>query len=651
MSEERPGTGYWDVQRDPLERAQDRLYSPSAETTHVEPALVQQEAPDMSSGWHIPSPTPAPPPPPKKPISWTVIFFGITALFFFVAAGVSFLFLSRGGRSVSSDNIVITLGSPQGLTSIASGTTVPLTVAIQNHNPAAITDATITFDLPEGARSATDVTQGLPQVTNNLGTIPAGGTSTRTVQAVLFGNTNQSLTIKGTLQYHTANSNALFTKEQTYQILITSSPLAITAQAVPSVAPGQPFTIAVSVRSNASTPLTGIAVAAQYPTGFTAVPAASGSAQGGSPDAPVITLGTLAPGQERNFTLQGSFSGSDNEQKNFDFTVGTVKTDGTSGLSVVYASQSIGVTLSKPFISSVLTLNHSSDNPLVLPAGSQVSGLITWANTLATTVTNATVSVMLSGTALDTGNVGTTNGFFDSSKSTIIFTPQTESSLATMNAGSSNSGSFTFNTKSIAALASQRNPYIKVSVGVSGQTTDGQQSIANTFTSMIKIATNLQLTSHITRLNTPFTQTGAYPPVPNTPTTYSVILLLTNSVNSVGGAVVSTILPSYVTYTGQQSTGTGVLSYDNSTRTVTWNVGDVPAGISAKPITAAFQVSFLPSTSQINQSPILIENQTLTGTDRFTNTQVGNVASALTIENRTDPGYDPRTGTVGSGRN
>jgi hypothetical protein len=651
MPDDRPKTGYWDVPRDPLERAHDRLYSPNAETTFVEPSLLKDTAPDMTSGWQIPSaplPEPLPPEPPKKPLSWTVLFFIGTAVFFTIAAGISFFFLAQGGRSVSSANITLGVQAP---TSVASGTTVPLAITVLNHNPAAITDATMTINFPDGTRSSTDVTQALPQVTTTIGAVRAGGTVNRTVQAVLFGNTNQTLTVGVTLEYHTANSNTLFTKQQNYTFTITSSPLSITASALTDVTPGQPFTIDVAVRSNASTPLSNIAVSAMYPAGFSAPSAPVGSAQQGSPSAPITLLGTLTPGQERHFAITGTFSGSTNEQKNFDFTVGTLATGGTSMLSVVYASQSIGVTLTPPFLSTTLTLNHATDDPLVLPAGAQVAGLIPWTNSLSTAITNAAVSIVLSGNALDTSSVNTTNGYYNSSKNTIEFNSQTESSLAALTAGGTGTGAFSFAAKPKDSLLSLHNPTISLAVSVSGLTQQGQQTITRTLLRTIKIATDLTLASRVTRSNSPYRQTGPVPPIPNTPSTYTVALSVTNTVNSVGGAVATMILPSYVTYTSNENASTGALSYDQASHTVTWRIGDVPAGSYTHPLTAAFQVSFVPSSSQLGSSPVLVENQTLTGTDRFTNSQVGNVATALTIQTPSDVGYNPIAGTVGNSGN
>jgi hypothetical protein len=624
-----------------LEKMRERLYAQQETSTFTTPSLRTQQ--QQTSPQHDPSVVWTPPPPPKpiKPINWTLLFLGGAVGFFILAGGISLIFLSQGGRSVSSDKIAITV---QGPTSIASGTVVPLVVTIDNHNPAGITSVDVTLDFPDGTRSANDVTQPLVRYTDSPGVIPKGGSITRTASAVFFGNANQSITVPVTLTYHTTNSNAQFIKKQNYTFTITSSPLTITSQAVSAVAAGQPFTVAVSVRSNATTPLENIAVVAQYPTGFTLQ-----SVKGKGVDAsaaPLFALGTLAPGEQRNFTITGTMTGSTNDQRAFQFTIGTAKPDGSPNLSVAYASQTMSIGLSKAFLDATLSVNHADADPAVVSAGDPVAGLVSWVNTLTGPITNGVVTVSFSGNALDTNSINAANGFYNSSSNSLSFSSQTEPTLASLNPGDAGSGGFTFSTKPAAALRALRNPTIQLSVAVSGQTDNGSQTITKIATRTVQIATTLALSSRVVHASGPFTNSGPLPPVPNQATTYTVLLSVSNTTNSVGGASATMILPSYVTFTKQISPTDGSLTYDERSRTVTWKVGDVPAGTDANPLAASFQISFTPSTSQRNTAPTLVGNQTLTGTDRFTKAQVGNVAQALTTETVTDSGYQQAFGTV-----
>ena len=640
-----------------LEQLRSRLYSTKAPQAFSEPTLQVHNSTRESQIPHTEPSTWAPPlpPPPKKPISWTLIFLGFAVAFFVVAGGIAAYFFWGGVRTVTNDNVIITI---QGPTSIASGSSIPLVVTIQNKNPAAITDADIAIDFPEGTRSPENVTQPLTRYTNTIGTVPAGGTITRTVQAVLFGSVNQTVNVPITFHYHTANSNAVYEKSQSFGYTITSSPITIDAQATDSVASGQPFDVVLTIRSNATTPLTNVAVNAQYPFGFAVQNISSNSTQKTgtvkklstiAPSTTFFALGTLAPGEERTITITGTLTGVEKDQRDFQFTAGTQNTDGTASLGLAYASQSSSILIAKPFLAVSLSLNHESTEPTVVSSGKTVSSLVSWVNTLSASISDPQITVSLTGNALDPRTVNAYSGYYDSSKNSILFSSQTANTSNVLNPGDTGSGNFTFSTKSGAALAALRNPTIQLAVSIAGLPTGGSaESITSTLVHTVKVSTDLQLASRILYSAGPFKNTGPWPPVPNTATTYTVQLAVTNTVNSVGGATATMILPPYVTFTGATSPSDGTITYDSSSRTVTWKVGDVPAGALAHPASAAFQISFTPSVSQSQSSPILVGNQTLTGTDRFTTTQVGNTAPALTTQAATDPAYKQSFGTVGN---
>ncbi len=625
-----------------LGKLEEKLYSPNQPVSFEVPKLSTKLPETPTSEW-----APPPMPKPRKRISFAVWFLIFAAVFSLIAMGIAAFFLFAGIRTVSSDKIDITFN--QGATNIASGTTVPFTITVKNRNPADISNTDVTIDFPDGTRSAADVTQPLVRDIETLGSVPAGGTKSLTVQAVLFGSVNQTLTIPVTFEYHTANSNQIFTKKVNYSFTITSSPLTITTKSVTSAASGQPFAITVAVRSNATSPLENVAVSAQYPTGYSSQRSGSATSTG-----PLFMIGTLKPGEEKDLTFNGSLTGNQNDQRTFQFTVGTPKDDGSPTLGVAYASAQNTVTVTSPFLSAMLSLNNNSNDPLVVNAGQPISGIVSWTNTLAAGITNGQVSIRLSGNALSSSNVTASNGYYDSAHSTIVFSRDTEATLSHLKAGDTGQGSFGIGLKSGSAFTSLRNPSIVLTVGVSGtpDDTNTHQAIAASLTRSIRIATDLVLTSSILHSTGPIQNTGAWPPLVNAPTTYTVQLKATNDVNDVAGATATMILPSYVTFTSKTSVSSGTITYDDATRTVTWKIGDIPAGTIAKPLQAAFQISFLPSSSQVGQTPILIQNQSISGTDRFASTDTAHpytvqyTAPALSTSAVADPGFQPQFGSV-----
>ncbi len=105
-----------------LERVRQRLYNPKVATEFEQPHLSERRV-QPASGWEKLRETELETEGEVEHISGPARFFIVAFLFFLVTAGGAAFYLLYGGRSVSTNNIVLTI---QGPTTIASGDTVPL---------------------------------------------------------------------------------------------------------------------------------------------------------------------------------------------------------------------------------------------------------------------------------------------------------------------------------------------------------------------------------------------------------------------------------------------------------------------------------------------------------------------------------------------
>ena len=615
-----------------LERLRRKLYATDAPEAFPAPALSREPASATSGaeGWTPPAPVP----PAKKPrFSWAAIFLGVAVLFFVLAVAAATYFLVFGGRAVSTDRIIIT---PDGPTSISSGDVVTLLVSVENRNPVTVMDTALSIEFPDTARSAENEEEPFTHYEDTVGDILSGESGNRSVRAVLYGGENERIIIPIKFEYRIEGSNATFVKEAEYEVVITSSPISIKAEAVSEAAVGQPLTFAVTIRSNAKEPLENVAVYAQYPFGFT-------PRRG---EGPVFPVGTLLPGEERTVTVTGTLTGENSDERVFRFTGGIRRGEGTSVLAVSYATTIAEVTLAKPFLSASLSLNRDAGSTPVVEAGTPVQGIVSWVNTLSTPVLDGQVSVKLSGAALDPSSVTAFGGFYRSSDTTIVYSRETDSGLRSLAPGDTGSGSFNFRTKSPAALAGMKNPTITAVISVAGRRvgeSNVPETIASAVTRTIKVGTDLTLAATSLYSTGAFDNTGPWPPVADQETTYTVDFALSNTVNSVADATVSGVLPSYVRYAGVTSPADGSVSYNAATRTVTWKAGEIAAGSSRR---ASFQVALLPSASQRGTSPVLVSGIKATGTDRFTQKALTETRPDMTTQTVADPAYVQGKGEV-----
>ncbi|HWH16092.1 MAG TPA: hypothetical protein VNU25_00670 [Candidatus Paceibacterota bacterium] len=595
-----------------LERLRQRLYAPTAPATSITPELHGTPVPQSLEGWGDETPQT-----PKKPrISFAALFLGIAGIFFLLALAAAAYFLMFGGRAVSTDRISITVDAD---TDIASGDEIPFIVTVENKNPVTITATSLKIDFPDTARLS-EKPDSPPFYEDTLGDIESGGTGTRSVRVTLFGSENERITIPLRFEYRIEGSNATFVKEAEYDVLVSSSPVSIRAEALSEISVGQPVTFAVTVRSSAREPLENVAVLAQYPFGFTL-------ARGQSA---MIPVGTLAPGEEKTVNFAGTLSGEDSEERVFRFTVGT-RTGDASTLAIPYSTAITPVTIAKPFLGASLSINRDTGTAPVIEAGSSVQGVVTWINTLGAPILDGQVEVKLSGSVLEPSSVSAYGGYYRSADSTLIFSRETSADLAQLAPGETGNGTFTFRTKSAQEIASLRNPTVVATVAVAGRRvgeSNVPERIGDVVTRTIKVGTDLKLAARSSY------SAGPRPPVANQETRYVITLSLTNTVNSVADAVVSGTLPSYVTYARAITPADGTLAFNETTRAVTWRAGEVAAGqgYGSPARTASFEVVLLPSTAQRGTSPVLMSTPTVTGVDRFTQKQLSNSHASVSTQ-------------------
>lgn len=617
----------------PLERLRKKLYSRTA-VDGVAKSTLGSVTPNAPQHW---SPDPLPQV-PKKRMSTASLFLIFSVGFFFIAGITTAVVLFLGGRSVSSDHLEVVV--EEGPVTVPGGKATSFTISLTNNNPLPVTGGTFTMLFPDGTVEADDASVVLTHYSEDIGAIAPGETVEKNVRAAFFGSENQKLTIPISVEYKTENSNATFTKKITHEFTISSSPVTLTATVLKEVSTGQPITIKVRARSNASETLKLVAIQAEYPFGFTP------TAESPKPQANgLFVFDSLDAGEEKEIAITGPLFGQEGEERVFRFTAGALKSKDSREFGVPYMVTTAQIKISKPFLAVDLQLNRSSDETLIVSAGETISGLLTWVNTFSATVSDAVITVRISGDAFDQESVEATGGFYRSSDKTILYNRDTTGTLGKLLPNDTGNGTFLFNSKVGSGMDSLRNPTMTLDVSVSGRRVGAgnvPETITSTLSRTVKIQSALTLASKLVRSTGTITNTGPLPPKVDTESTYTVMLTARNSVNAVANTTVRVKLPSFVRFTGTTTVGDAI-TYTESTREVVWNVGDLPAGSTRE---GAFQVAFLPSSSQKGTSPILIPSQTISGFDRFVGKDITSDAPPLNTQIRSDPTYQDSYGTV-----
>ncbi|MEI7809954.1 MAG: hypothetical protein WCI41_00130 [bacterium] len=562
-------------------------------------------------------------------------FFIFSILFFILAMGYAAYMFFAGGNIVSNDNIDIAV---LGNTFTAGGEELPIQIEITNKNNSLLELADLVVEYPKG--SSGDVTGDVERLRDSLGTIPAGAVKSDTMKVILFGEQGSTRQIKVSLEYRVEGSNAIFVKDKTFDVTISSAPIDLAVDAPAEVSPNQQINLDVKATVNATKAASKILVRIDYPVGFQFTSAKPMPSIGNN----IWNLGDLSPGSISDIAVTGKMIDvSDGEEKTFNVYSGTQSDSDSTVIGVVFNSLGKTVLVKKPFIEADLIINGVNQNTYATDATTPIQGQIRWANNLDTKVTDFRIVAKLSGNALNRNTISSTDGFYDSSKDSIIWDKNSVQDFNEVNPGDSGIVSFSVTPTSLFSDSGGMlvDPTVNVELTVNGTQAIDNSVLTNTDSRIIKIISDVGLSSKALYYSGAFTNTGPIPPKVEKETTYTINWSLSNTSNSISKAQVRSSLPQWARFVGVISPATEDLKFDPNTKQIIWNVGSIAkgTGITGADNQVSFQIAITPSLSQVGSAPIILNDTVLTGHDDFANVDVQVNKSSLNTRLSSDADF------------
>ena len=544
----------------------------------------------------------------NKFLLWSLAFFSVS-----VCAALFIFFV--GFNMISSNNVDIEIVAP---TSISSGEELNIGLSVINGNRTDLEGAALFIDYPEGSYAVSDETKPINHDKISLDTVEKGGTVENSVRTILFGEKDTVKSFVFRLEYKVKGSNAVFSKEKIYDVIIGSSPILLEVSYPKEVNSGQEVTVSVELTSNSSVPIKDALIKVEYPYGYTYKSSNINPVRDNS----IWSVGDLKNGDKKKIDIRGVIVGQNLEDRSFRISAGT-KNGSAYDFDEALASSLITMGIRKSFFD----LNVTATNNAVAQVAQTMSVSIKWQNTLPDKVVDTVVEAKISGNAGDRSKVGVLGGgFYRSVDDTVFWDKNNTPPLAEMSPG--DSGTLNFTVASLDNLVQPKlikNPYINVAVVIKGERAgrDGGE-VTSTENLVIKVSTVNNLTAKTLRDTGPFSNTGPIPPKADTESTYTVNWSLTNTTNDVKDGVVRATLPIGVSWKGSVSPASEKISFDPDTRIVTWDIGNIAAGAgftnSAKQ--AYFKVGIIPSLSQIGSAPDIVSRASFSGTDIYTERKI-----------------------------
>ena len=570
-------------------------------------------------------------------------------IFFIVAFGFAFYKFWGGSNTVSGDNIDILVSGP---VSVSGGDEFSLDINVKNNNNVDLQVVDLHVEYPDGTRSADDTSVELKRYSEGFGDIKIGESKDKIVKAVLFGEENSQKVINISVDYRISGSNAVFNKQKDYTILVSSSPVNIKVSSVSEVNSNQQVDFQVDITSNSLVTVSDLILKVDYPFGFNIT---STNPKSVSSDNSVFDLGDLEPGGKRTIKISGIFQGQDGEDRILKFAVGTPQSGSNNEIGTIFTSDIKTISIKKSFVDLSLSFNGNKDENVPISTNSPVRADITWKNNLTERLYNMIVEVKISGNTLDKNSVSIDGqkGFYSSHDDTIIFDKDSDSKLSVVEPGDSDSFSFTFSSFGESSKPNTvfSNSDINVEVVVLGsRISTSEASNENMFSDkkVLKLSSDLRLLSRGYRTIGPFENTGPLPPKVDNESTYTITWVATNSFNNINNAKVSAFLPPNVRWTSYTSPDIEKISFNQETGEIVWNIGDMKMSIGDKnpARSVSFQVSVIPSTSQLGEELNLLNEATISGVDSYSGARIGEVRPVVTTKITSDPVYTENIGRV-----
>jgi hypothetical protein len=500
------------------------------------------------------------------------------------------------------------------------GSPFTLTISYANNSNQTLQGASLAVLLPEGISSLANA-KNQRVITEPIGDLPAGDTSSTVLNLIPTNNPNSVQHIQATVTYGAAsNTTAQYATQTQTDIAIGPTALNFSFSLPQNVFSGENFPVIVSYNNQSSQNIADAHFTMSYPNGFNFISSSMPLLAGSNNN--VWDLGAVPAGASSTFTITGNISGPTSAL----YALSGILSGTFQGQTYPITTQSTNVTIAQAPLTISLSLNGTST--YVSTAGDQLNYVLTYTNTSNLAFSSANVTVKLTGAMFDFSKLHT-DGSFSSVANTITWNAAQDRTLASIEPGQSGSLNFQLSTKDaypihlpsdknfvLKAIATIYSPTVPVNTA-GGSGTQSVTELDNKVGGELAVAAKGYFHDPSGIVNI-----GPYPPKVNQATNYTVHWQLTNYATDVSNVTVSAYLQSGSSFTGTATTTipSSTLNYDAGTGLVTWTIPSLSAttGVLGKPPEAIFQLSNTPAVNQLGQSVTLLGQTSVTATDNFT---------------------------------
>jgi uncharacterized repeat protein (TIGR01451 family) len=528
-------------------------------------------------------------------------FYAILAGLLLIGVLAYFAFKKSPAQAPKDANVNIAVDVPG---SVPSGGEAVYKITVQNSDTQKLANMALELTYPDGEtyENSSPPAQNISGTQFAVPDLIPGQNATLIVKAKVNGNVNDQKTLNIKLHYQYPNFSSQFEKDQSSTITLLASNVMIELEGPATTNNAQLVVYTVKYQNNSGADIQNAQIKMVYPDGFSFAQATPSPGSGSD----TWNIGTLANNGQGNIQIQGTFNSvNPGESKTAQAEFLVLNSGGQ------YSQQNSSSFITE--ISSLPLLVAQSLNPNnstgVINPGDTLTFNVHYQNNASTVATGVNVQVTLNSKVLDLSTLRVQGAQVNNN--TILWNASGVPQLQNLSPSQSGDLSFSVKVNNPAVKDSSKN--LTVVSGVQIQSNEyaspfpgGQLSLK--ISSPSSINTVLSFVS------------GQLPPQAGKTTIYKVRLALTNSSNDFSNGVLTAFIPSGFILSSVTSAESANVQFDPSTHKLAWNVGSLPAntGRFSQPRVLEFQVTLNPSSSQVNQSPNLVNTINFTASDLFT---------------------------------
>ena len=506
------------------------------------------------------------------------------------------------------------------------GDEIEYTARYKNNGKTALKEAKLIFEYPENSIPKEG---GSQIITQSLDDIYPGEEKSVKFQARLLGKENELKEARAKLSFRPKNLKAFYVSETSFTTAINFVPITLEFDLPSKVESGRDLSFSLNYFSNVNWPLSNLGIKAEYPFSFEFL-----QANPKSLDKNEWQISLLNKAEGGRIRISGKIFGEQAEQQIFKAQLGIWQ----DGEFILLKEATKGVELIKPSIYISQKINDSIQ--YIAGPGDLLHYEIFFKNVGEDAFRDLFLVVRLDGEPFDLETLKTTDGEFKKGDSSVIWDSKKVSKLRFLGPNEENRIEFWINLKKDWPIPgpSDKNPSVKDEV-ILGQARE---------TFITKINSNLELAQKAYFSQGPFQNSGPLPPKVGESTTYTILWQAKNYYNDVKNVKVKAILPSSVNLTGEISPKESRLTFDQNSREIIWEVGDLTAnaGILNSAPEINFQIKFNPNSNQRGQVAKLIDNIKIIGEDSWTGQLIEIEVQAIDTGSLSDEGMGREQGIV-----